>query len=402
MFTHQHSLRHLLRPVHYTDRDVFDKEIECLFRPAWQFVAAKSELPRDGDFLTLELFGVPLLIRNSNGQFLAYENICCHRHCLLTSADSGNQPTLRCQYHGWEYNDSGQTARIPEARCFRPWDRQNSQLNMFPVESCGDLLFVRLSHEGPTLREWLTPFFDETEQAFSTPTSKMTHVWDYDCECNWKVPVENTLESYHVTALHQNFFGDTLPAEESMNHDLQDGYTALTVTATSKMEFAQARLNRWLGGKPTLEYRHRHIHPNLVLVSTDTINYALMYVPTSPRTVKIRMRFFAVRGLKRGPIASAISWLAWKYAKAKTLEVHNEDRGVYAPQQRGLEASRHTGVIGSREGRIYAFQRYLLKHLGLPVPDDPADAGLHSDEATAADSVRDNPAENGGESSSAP
>ena len=54
------------------------------------------------------------------------------------------------------------------------------------------------------------------------------------------------------------------------------------------------------------------------------------------------------------------------------------------------------------EERIYAFQRYLLKHLGLPVPDDPADAGLHSDEASAADRVRDNPAENGGDSPSVP
>ncbi len=372
MFVHQHSLRHLLRPEHYCSEQHYELELETLFRPAWHFIASKSEIPRDGDFLTLELLGRPLLVRNSGGQFLAYENICSHRHCLLTDAASGNQPKLRCQYHGWEYDDTGCTAKIPEARCFRPWDRENSRLTMFRLETCGDLVFVSLNPEVPSLRDWLDPFFEETEQSFSSPVWKMTHVWEYDCESNWKVPVENTLESYHVTALHQKFFGNSLPPEQNFEHLLESRYTGLNFDAMSRMENFQAKLNQWLGGTPGFKYLHRHIHPNTVLVSTDTINYALMYLPISPRTVKIRMRFFAVRGTRRGPIAGLASWFAWRFAKAKTLQVHNEDRNVYASQQRGLERSRHPGVIGSREERIYSFQKYILDSLGLPLTPDPA------------------------------
>lgn len=301
MFTHQHSLRHLLAPQHYFSEEHWRQEVESLFRTAWQFVAAKSELARDGDFLTLELFGRPILLRNCGGRFLAYENVCTHRHCLLTNESAGHQPRLRCQYHGWEFDDEGRTAKIPDARCFRPWDRENSRLNTFRVESCGDLLFVSLNSDAPSLREWLSPFFEETEIAFSAPMWRMTHVWEYDCESNWKVPVENTLESYHVTALHQKFFGDTLPPESNMHHLLESRYTGLTFDADSKLEETQARLNRWLGGVPARRYLHRHIHPNTVLVSTDSINYALMYIPTSPVTVRIRMRFFAIRGTRRGP-----------------------------------------------------------------------------------------------------
>ncbi len=384
MFSHQHSLRHLLRPEHYCSEQHFQLELEKLFRPAWQFVAAKSELPKDGDFLTLDLFGRPILIRNSTGKFLAYENICSHRHCLLTDDSCGNQPKLRCQYHGWEYDDEGRTAKIPEAKCFRPWDRDNSRLNMFRIESCGDLLFVSLNPDVPSLRDWLSPFYAETERAFSAPIWKMTCVWDYDCESNWKVPAENTLESYHVTALHQKFFGDTLPPEKNVQHLLEQRYTGLTFDATSKLEQLQARLNRWLGSEPTFKYLHRHIHPNTMLVSTDTINYALMYMPTSPTTVRIRMRFFAIRGTRRGPVASLLSWLAWRFAKSKTLQVHNEDRGVYASQQKGLERSRHPGVIGSREERIYFFQKYILEALGLPVPPDPANAAANESQTALA------------------
>jgi len=373
MFQHQHSLRHLLRPEHYCSESHFQLEIEKLFHPAWQFVAAKSELPKHGDFLTLELFGRPILIRNSAGHYLAYENICSHRHCLLTNIDFGNQPQLRCQYHGWEYDDEGRTAKIPDAKCFRPWDRENSRLNMFRLESCGDLLFVSRNPDIVSLRDWLDPFYEETAEAFSAPMWKMTYVWEYDCDSNWKVPAENTLESYHVPALHQKFFGDFLPSEEASEHLLNERYTALTYDGTSKLEQLQARLNRWLGGKPTLKYLHRHIHPNTILVSTDTINYALMYMPTSPTTVRIRVRMFAIRGTRRRPLASCVSWLAWRIAKSKTLQVHTEDRDVYAAQQSGLERSRHPGVIGSREERIYVFQKYILESLGLPLPPDPAD-----------------------------
>lgn len=86
-----------MRPEHYFSEHHCQLELEKLFRPSWQFVAAKSELPGDGDFLTLDLPGHPILIRNSGGRFLAYENICSHWHCMLTDAASGNQPNLRCQ-----------------------------------------------------------------------------------------------------------------------------------------------------------------------------------------------------------------------------------------------------------------------------------------------------------------
>ena len=372
MFIHQHSLRHLLRPEHYCSQQHFQLELEKLFRPSWQFVAAKSELPKDGDFLTLDLFGRPILIRNSGGKFLAYENICSHRHCLLTDDTCGNQPKLRCQYHGWEYDDAGHTAKIPEAQCFRPWDRDNSRLNMFRLESCGDLLFVSLNPDAIPLRDWLNPFYEETERAFSGPMWKMTYVWEYDCESNWKVPAENALESYHVTALHQRFSGDVLPSEQNVQHLIDPRYTGLTFDATSKLEQLQARLNRWLGGVPTSKYLHRHMYPNTMLVSTDTINYALMYMPTSPTTVRIRMRFFAIRGTRRGPVASLLAWLAWRFAKSKTLQVHHEDRAVCASQQKGLARSRHPGVIGAREERIYFFQKYILESLGLPMSPDPS------------------------------
>ncbi len=370
MFSHQNSLRHLLKPEHYCSPSHFELELDHLFRPHWQFLATKSELRHDGDFMTLEWFGRPILLRRSADNYLAYENICSHRHCMLSNQERGNQPRLKCQYHGWEYDDQGHTAKIPDARCFRPWDRDNSRLNMYRVEACGDLLFVCLNPKAPSLREWLSPFFEETELRFQSPMWKLVHRWDYDCNANWKVPAENTLESYHVTALHPTSFGDTLPAEEKSEHQLESRFTALTFSSTMRIERIQARLSRWLGGQPTMTYLHRHIHPNTILVSTDSLTYVVMYLPTSPTTVRIRVRIFAIRGTRRGPLASYVSWIGGRIGRAKAVQIHSEDRAIYESQQKGLEYSRHPGVIGAREERIYYFQKYILESLGIPLPPD--------------------------------
>ena len=389
MFTHQSRLRHLLRPPHYFDDELFARERERLYLPAWHLVGTASETPREGDFRTLDLLGVPLIVRNAGGQVRAFRNVCPHRHAMLTSSPCGHAERLRCQYHGWEFQDDGRTGRIPEAHAFRPWDRENARLTPVRLEACGDLLFATLDELAPPLEEWLHPFYEETADAFDPSVWRMRKAWDYACESNWKVPAENTLESYHVTSLHPKWFGQTLPREDHTTHRLEDRFTALDFVAPpeSAIEARQARLCEWLGGQPTSAYRHRHIHPNTVLCLSDTLNYALAYHPLSPTRTEVRVRLFAFRGTRRGPLAAAAAEVAWQIGRRATVMVHKEDLAIYADQQRGLEAAVGPGVIGAREERIHYFQRYVLDRLGLPEPPDPAadadssGAGLSDDVA---------------------
>ena len=329
MFVNQHHLQYLLRPDHYFSDEHFQVEIQRLFLPAWHFVATKSELPKNGDFLTLDLLGHPVLIRNFEGKFYAFQNVCAHRHCTLTREACGNSPVLRCQYHGWEYDKTGKTARIPDARCFRPWDRENSQLVTYRLESCGELLFVALTDEAPPLRDWLDPYFDTLTREFSPPEWKMRRAWDYDGDCNWKVPVENTLESYHIPALHAKSFGGNYPIEENSQHTLAHRYTELNYQTHTWFDRQAERIRRWLGGTPSGRYIHRHIHPHTVLVTVDTLNFAIYsFNSTSPRTVRIRLRLFGYQGFRRDPISMLMAWIAWTLGKATTLQVLTEDRDV--------------------------------------------------------------------------
>jgi len=371
MFQNKSCLQHLLRPYHYTDPEHYRREIEVIFRPSWQFACTKQEVARDGDFFTFELCGEPVLIKNFAGKLRGFLNVCPHRHCMLTCETSGNKPGLVCQYHGWEFKEDGSTGKIPEARAFRPWDREHSHLHRLGLETCGDLVFVCLEPDKvPSLAKWASPLYDDLAKAFSSPVWRMAEIWDFQCAANWKVPTENTLESYHVAAVHPQWLGNRLPEETMSEHHLDRRYTTLRYASESPIEKRQARVSDYLGGHKDYSYRHWHIHPNIAFCMTDTFNYIATCQPTSPTTCVIRTRMFPLVGLRRNPLAKLVRHIAWRIGRRMMRNIFNEDRAIFDAQQKGLSASRQKGVIGTREERIYAFQRYLCDSLQIDIDTD--------------------------------
>jgi choline monooxygenase len=59
MFIHQNRLEHLLTPVQYFSAEQHQLEMEPLLLPSWHLLATTADLPKDGDFVTLDLFGRP-------------------------------------------------------------------------------------------------------------------------------------------------------------------------------------------------------------------------------------------------------------------------------------------------------------------------------------------------------
>jgi phenylpropionate dioxygenase-like ring-hydroxylating dioxygenase large terminal subunit len=377
MFIHQSQLRHLLRPAQYSDARQLRLEVDRLFVPAWHFVATRADLPRDGDYLTLELLGRPLLVRNVGGEQHAFLNVCAHRHCLLTHRRHGHDPRFRCQYHGWEYDRDGRTAKIPEARCFRPWDRENARLHKFPLTMCGELAFVRLAEDGPELAEYLGPYHATCAAAYAPPY-RQAWTWHATYEANWKIPIENSLESYHVPLLHPTSFGE-MPAEEGCEHDLDGRYTTFRTPEPAGVAAAVARwVIRRLGVSPTGTYVHHHIHPHLTFVDTDAFHMAQLMLPLTPTRTLHLARLYTLHGTRRGPgrwlLGRALRWASRRLLRQVVLE----DAPIFADVQRGLAASVHPGVIGTREERVYVFQEYVSRHCGDPTAEpepDRADGG---------------------------
>jgi choline monooxygenase len=363
VFVHQHRLEYLLKPAHYHDPGHYRTELERLFLPGWHLVATRPDLPRPGDFRTFELFGRPVLLRNIDGGYHAFLNVCAHRHCLLTSEPCGHSPTLRCQYHGWEYTREGRTGKIPDAGCFRPWDRDNARLVKFRTATCGDLIFLSLAPEGPSLADHFGPYYEKMAGSFGPPFRPVWQ-WRVDFPANWKVPVENTLEMYHIPCIHRKTFG-VYAREEDVTHLLGERSTTLhTREYYPRVTAVQNWMVRRLAGEITNVYTHHHAHPNLIFTATDVMRMATAFVPTSPTTTSQWVWLYALHGRRKGPLARLVGWALKKCVVGITRAILKEDVPIFAQQQPGLQASPHPGVLGTLEERLYAFHRYLLKGCG--------------------------------------
>jgi phenylpropionate dioxygenase-like ring-hydroxylating dioxygenase large terminal subunit len=358
MFVHQSQLEHLLSPREYHELHSYQREMEKLFLPGWHFVGTIGELPRSGDFKTIDLLGQPLLVRNHEGKLHAYLNVCAHRHCRLQSVPQGHDPQFRCQYHGWEYQCDGHSAKIPDARCFRPWDRENAQLHKFRTAQWGEMTFVSLSDNGMSIEEYLGPMYDQGDHWLGRPF-QFCEMWEWDYKANWKIVVENTLESYHISCLHQKTLGRP-PAEEDCEHLLEDRYTTFHVPETfGWVSRIQNVFVRSLGGKVTNIYTHHLAHPHLWFISMDVMRLVQMVVPTSPNTCRHRVWLYTLEGTRRNPWAWMVRHLLRWLVKRTAKQILLEDAPIFPQVQQGLEASRARGVIGTREERIFMLQRFV-------------------------------------------
>jgi choline monooxygenase len=351
------KLPHVLAPSCYHEAAFYTRERAALFEGGWHCVTTRAALAAPGDFVTLELLDQPMIVRNCAGELRAFQNVCAHRHALLTSEPCGHSERMRCQYHGWEYDADGRSVRIPDAGSFVPLHRGVYALRRLRAATCGQLVFVSLADHGPSLRAALgEPTYQLVEQQFSDDF-QLTAAWTTDHAANWKVPVENALESYHVPEVHPNTFR-TLSKARDATHTIAASYTAL-----HNVKPPAGLLLRWISERwrrsPSATYAHHHAFPNLLIAHTDISSLAQLVVPTSPTTSRSFVFCFVHRGEGRRPLHRALGPLVGALVERYTREVLREDDRVFAAIQRGLTASDHAGVLSAREERVHAFQCYV-------------------------------------------
>ena len=359
MYINKNKLSHLLKPDHYRSEEFFQTELSHLFDVSWIPVGVTDEIPQPGDFFTTEFAGRPLLIKNYDGEYTAFLNICGHRHCRITNEEKGNCPTIRCQYHGWEYKSNGYTGKIPDAQCFRPFDRENTRIRKYRTEVCGKLIFVCFSDSAPSFDHFIGSLRGTIEDWFGGQTFHFGERMTYQLESNRKISVENTLESYHIPFVHEKTIR-IRPEEKVQDHDIGQHYSSLyTVepdTITLKIQDGMMRL---LGGSPTHRYAHHLIYPNIMMIGLDMMTMIQVYVPTSATTHRWDGFIF--------PRTGSAAWNRPLHVITDPLvtlgarSVVEEDTPLIHEVQAGMNHSPYPGVLGTIEERLFAFQEYILE-----------------------------------------
>ncbi len=367
-FQSETRLPHLLAPICYHGEAEYQQEWQSALRESWHIVGTTAELSRDGDFLTCTLADTPVQIRNFGGQIRAISNVCAHRHALICSSPCGNSPSMKCQYHGWEYRADGSTGKIPQPKNFVPIDRDQLQLPTFQLSTVGQLVFVNLAPNPIPIRQFLGESVTQLLESRFGNDWCLSLRWQPEYPANWKIPIENSLESYHVPAVHADTFRED-PGAARTEHFLETSHTwmatQLPFSPHSRLDAvfqrAESRFVRWLGVEPTGSYQQHHVFPNLLFSFTDAISLVNCVVPTGPQKCVATVRQFARVPKGTGSIKKWSARIWGRLTAAITKKILLEDRSIFEAIQCGLRHSPHPGVLGICEERIHRFQQHLTQ-----------------------------------------
>jgi benzoate/toluate 1,2-dioxygenase subunit alpha len=193
----------------YTDPAVFELEMERIFGRTWLYVGHESQIPKPGDYFATELGRQPVIMaRHVDGSIRILSNRCTHRGAKLVNVTTGNVTHFSCLYHGWSFDTAGRLVSVPVAEgCSARFDKDCFSLAAVPrVGIYRGFVFASLARDGVSFEQHIGPvkasIDDLVDRAPDGRLSLDLGVHRYHYNGNWKLQVENVLDSYHVPFSH--------------------------------------------------------------------------------------------------------------------------------------------------------------------------------------------------------
>ena len=209
----------------YTDPAIFKAERERVFLKHWFFLCRAQELSQPGDYRAFDSPGGPIvLIRGNDGRLRCFANYCRHRGSLLREGSGNVGGRITCPYHAWSYLNDGRLYGCPDMKDAEGFDKVENGLVALDLDQWEGFVFSRFTREGPSLREHLGDFPDRMA---SHKLGQMRCTWrvTLDVACNWKLILENAVETYHTGIVHKN----TVGAQQSRSPKTEGDWIAIQV-----------------------------------------------------------------------------------------------------------------------------------------------------------------------------
>ncbi|MBM3221855.1 MAG: aromatic ring-hydroxylating dioxygenase subunit alpha [Candidatus Rokubacteria bacterium] len=169
----------------------------ALLRRYWMPIAAVAELD-DAPTKPVRLLGEDLVLyKDKRGTYGLLDRHCAHRRADLSYAfveDCG----LRCNYHGWQYDERGRCLAQPFEEIAHPDARYKDRITLkaYPVEAKAGLLWAYLGPAPAPLVPTWEPF---------TWTNGFVQIVFSEIPCNWLQAQENSIDPVHFEWLHGNW-----------------------------------------------------------------------------------------------------------------------------------------------------------------------------------------------------
>jgi phenylpropionate dioxygenase-like ring-hydroxylating dioxygenase large terminal subunit len=339
--------------------------------PSWQIVCHVNSIPKGGDYETLDVGPDSVLVlRDRDGSIRAFHNVCRHRGARLLDG-AGNCPsTITCPYHGWSYRHDGGLIGVPVRDSFPGLDRSAHGLRPVGVDIAFGFVFVCLAADArggypPSvektwgkLGEELKPY--RTEEM--VPLCRITSaVWNVD----WKIAMDNYLESYHVPIGHPGLYRMFTPdyddqasvpgvvrglsrLREKRSPVWSEGlYQSLVDRAATHLPEEQRRCWRFYSALPNLG----------IDILPDQMDF-FQVLPAGPGKCIIRGAVFGLPGTT--PELRAVRYLSNRI----NASVNNEDKWLCERVQRGLRSSSYKpGPLSGLESSMLEFHDLLRERI---------------------------------------
>ena len=190
----------------YTSPERYDLEFRTYLARSWVFFVLETQLGSLGDTVAQCIFGVPVLVRRGeDGALHGFINVCRHRAGPIVSQGKTVCRVLRCQYHGWMYDQHGRLSGTPGfGRDLLAFASQGEyDLLKVDVGSWNGFVFVRLSNDPSHILLDSIGELEDLLSDFELEQFTYSETLQFQFACNWKLYVENWLESYHIPWIHR-------------------------------------------------------------------------------------------------------------------------------------------------------------------------------------------------------
>ena len=184
----------------YCDSGVFQQDLDHVFYKEWLFAIPSCEIPKTGNFATLQIGAYPVVItRGADGMIRAFHNVCRHRGQRLCTKETGSTPKLVCPYHQWTYDLDG---KLLYARDMQDsFDPAQHGLKKVHCVDLGGMVFICLAEVPPPISD-LAPKLMGYLAPSGLKDAKVAYSSTIVEKGNWKLVIENNRECYHCGGSH--------------------------------------------------------------------------------------------------------------------------------------------------------------------------------------------------------
>ena len=204
----------------FTSTELLRQEQEVFFKETPLLLGLSCDLPKKGSYKVETINEKSmLLVRDQEGRFRAFSNVCRHRGSQVVPDGRGQRERFSCPFHAWTYNTEGRLIAVFKEGNFGSIDKDQYPLIEFPAEEKYGMLWVKPSVGGSIDVDDSLGGLSEEMKAWRLGEHVLATEQTIEADANWKLAIDTFGENYHFEVLHRETLAPSIKGN-LQTHDI--------------------------------------------------------------------------------------------------------------------------------------------------------------------------------------